>query len=77
MRVMIDSNTFLSAIVFDGMERLLLRTLVHSDHVLLLAKFSVSEVERVLRRKFPSMIQDYEDVLQSLDAEILPLPDKS
>ncbi len=77
MRVMIDSNTFLSGIVFDGMERLLLRTLVHSDHVLLLAKFSVSEVERVLRRKFPSMIQDYEDVLQSLDAEILPLPDKS
>ena len=77
MRVMIDSNTFLSGIVFDGMERLLLRTLVHSDHVLLLAKFGVSEVERVLRRKFPSMIQDYEDVLQSLDAEILPLPDKS
>lgn len=77
MRVMIDSNTFLSGIVFDGMERLLLRTLVHSDHVLLLAKFSVSEVERVLRRKFPSMIQDYKNVLQSLDAEILPLPDKS
>jgi len=45
--------------------------------VLLLAKFSASEVERVLRRKFPSMIQDYEDVLQSLDAEILPFPDKS
>ena len=70
MRVMIDSNTFLSGIVFDGMERLLLRTLVHSDHVLLLANFSVSEVERALRRKFPSMIEDYEDVLQSLDVEM-------
>ncbi|MGC9322331.1 MAG: putative toxin-antitoxin system toxin component, PIN family, partial [Kosmotogaceae bacterium] len=77
MRVMIDSNTFLSGIAFDGMERLLLRALVHSDHVLLLAKFSLSEVERVLRRKFPNTIEDYEDVLQSIDAEILPLPDKS
>ncbi|PNE22886.1 hypothetical protein V511_05885 [Mesotoga sp. Brook.08.YT.4.2.5.1] len=79
MRVMIDSNTFLSGIVFDGMERLLLHTMVHSNHVLLLAKFSVSEVERVLRRKFPGVIEDYdyEDILESLDAEILPFPDKS
>ena len=79
MRVMIDSNTFLSCIVFDGMERLLLHTMVHSNHVLLLAKFSVSEVERVLRRKFPGVIEDYdyEDILESLDAEILPFPDKS
>ncbi len=77
MRVMIDSNTFLSGIVFDGMERLLPRTLVHSDHALLLAKFSVSEVGRVMRRKFPGMIEDYEDVLQSLDGEILFFPDKS
>jgi predicted nucleic acid-binding protein len=74
---MIDSNTFLSGIVFDGMERLLPRTLVHSDHALLLAKFSVSEVGRVMRRKFPGMIEDYEDVLQSPDAEILFFPDKS
>jgi hypothetical protein len=73
---MIDSNTFLSGIVFDGMERLLLRTLIHSDHVLLLAKFIVSKVDRVLKRKFPSMIQDYENVLQSLDAEILPFQTK-
>ena len=79
MRVMIDSNTFLSGIVFDGMEGLLLHTMVHSNHVLLLAKFSVSEVERVLRRKFPGVIEDYdyEDILESLDAEILPFPDRS
>ena len=79
MRVMIDSNTFLSGIVFDGMERLLLHNMVHSNHVLLLAKFSVSEVERVLRRKFPGVIEDYdyEDILESLDAEILPFPDRS
>ena len=57
-------------------ERLLLRTLIHSDHVLLLAKFIVSKVDRVLKRKFPSMIQDYENVLQSLDAEILPFQTK-
>jgi hypothetical protein len=76
MRVMIDSNTFLSGIVFNGIERLLLRTLVHSDDVLLLAKFIVSKVDRVLKRKFPSMIQDYENVLQSLDAEILPFQTK-
>ncbi len=77
MRVMIDSNTFLSGIVFDGMEGLLLHTMVHSNHVLLLARFSVSEVERVLRRKFPGVIEDYEDILESLDAEILPFPDRS
>jgi hypothetical protein len=74
---MIDSNTFLSGIVFDGMERLLLHTMVHSNHVLLLAKFSVSEVERVLRRKFPGVIEDYEDILQSLDAKILPFQTKA
>lgn len=77
MRVMIDSNTFLSGIVFDGMERLLLHNMVHSNHVLLLARFSVSEVERVLRRKFPGVIEDYEGILQSIDAEILPFPDRS
>ncbi|WP_292593939.1 hypothetical protein, partial [Mesotoga sp. UBA5847] len=77
MRVMIDSNTFLSGIVFDGMEGLLLHTMVHSNHVLLLARFSVSEVERVLRRKFPGVIEDYEGILQSIDAEILPFPDRS
>jgi hypothetical protein len=45
--------------------------------VLLLAKFIVSKVDRVLKRKFPSMIQDYENVLQSLDAEILPFQTKA
>ena len=71
MRIMVDSNTLISGIVFEGIERNLLRRIWQIGHTLVIAKYSLTEVDRVINSKFSGSSK----TLSILNAEIFPLPE--
>jgi len=63
MRIMVDSNTLVSGIVFEGIERNLLRRIWQIGHTLVIAKYSLMEVDRVINSKFPGSSKALENPL--------------
>lgn len=50
MRVMIDTNILISAIVFQNMDRLVEKL---QKHTLVISSYILDEAREVIRRKFP------------------------
>lgn len=63
MRIVIDSNVWVSALVFGGMPRKVLETVVQRGHTIVLSQEILTEVRRVLHAKFPDFTGDFEDLL--------------
>ncbi len=74
MRIMVDSSTLISGIVFDGGERNLLRRIWQHEHTIVLCKYILMEVDRVIKSKFPGGGKTLETLLSTLKTEVLPLP---
>ncbi|KUK89533.1 MAG: PilT protein domain protein [Thermotogales bacterium 46_20] len=74
MRIMVDSNTLISGIVFEGIERDLLRRIWQNEHTIVIAEYTLMEVDRVIGNKFPGSSRALENLLSILNAEIFPLP---
>jgi predicted nucleic acid-binding protein len=53
MRVMLDTNTIVSGVVFQGSERHLLHVIYAQGHTLVLSEYVFQETKQVLTRKFP------------------------
>ena len=74
MRVMIDTNVLISAIVFpnDRMDSLIFKASL--DHQLVLSSYIVDELLKVTERKFPSKIKDVDLFLTRLPYELVYTP---
>lgn len=76
MRVMIDSNIVISALLFpDGRIAALMRGLL-VKHSICIASFSLDEIEKVVRRKFPHELEVVDAFLNELPYEIIRTPDR-
>lgn len=73
-RVLVDSNVLVSALISENSPcRQLMQVLIH-DHHLILSTYSINEVSRVLKNKFPSKITEWDYMLTNLDCELVYTP---
>ena len=74
MRVMVDTNVLVSAIVFPNarMDAVIYKAAV--DHELVLSSYILDELLDVTRRKFPSKVADVETFLTRLPYELVYTP---
>lgn len=76
MRVLVDTNTLLSALVFpNGVTAHAFRCVLE-HHRLVLSTYVIDEAKRVVAKKFPSYIDVISRFLDSVACEIVYTPDK-
>lgn len=74
MRVMLDTNVLISALLFPGEKMNSLMRCVTTEHRLVLSSYIVGELIDVTRRKFPSKMQVIDRLLSSLPYELVYTP---
>src|SRR3990167_6973907 len=65
-RLVIDSNVWISALVFGGTPRHIFENIVRSGDAIIMSEEISSEIRRILKQKFPSFIVDFEELLVAL-----------
>lgn len=53
MRVMLDTNVLISALLFPGSKINAMMNCIFTQHQLVLSSYVVDELKRVVKRKFP------------------------
>ena len=74
MRVFVDTNTLLSAIVFPKGTTALAFQGVLAHHRLVLCTYVLEEAKRVIESKFPSFVKAFALFINSLDFELVYTP---
>ena len=60
MKLVIDTNVWISALVFGGNPRLIFELLVKNGHHLIVSEQLFTEIRRKLMDKFPDFLDDFE-----------------
>lgn len=71
MRIVIDSNVWISALVFGGNPRQVLERCVQEGIGIVLSEAIITEVRRNLGRKFADFLPDFEALLAALDTRLV------
>ncbi len=74
LRVFIDSNILVSAVLSESSLSSKLLTLLIEEHHLIICSYSITEVSKVIDRKFPEHIAKWDKFLTSLEFEIAYTP---
>ncbi|MBZ4654220.1 MAG: twitching motility protein PilT [Peptococcaceae bacterium] len=74
MRIMIDTNVLISAILFPGSSPTITLQKVIEKHNLVLCSHIIDEVHIVFERKFPEKIKNLERFLSKLSYELVYTP---
>ncbi|GMO48489.1 MAG: hypothetical protein Pg6C_11050 [Treponemataceae bacterium] len=76
MRVMLDTNVLISAVVFPNarMDALIYKAAL--DNQLVLCSYIVEELLEVTRRKFPAKVEDIDRFLDRLPYELVYTPEE-
>ena len=75
MRVLVDANVILSAILFPEGAAAAALTCVVSDHQLLLSLYTIHELRKVFERKFPDKTAALDSFLEALTYEQVETPE--
>lgn len=75
MRVMIDTNVLLSALLFPGRQMNTLIEKITTEHQLVLSSYVVDELMNVTRRKFKRKEQAVDSLLSRLPYELVYTPE--
>ena len=76
MRIMVDSNIVISALLFpNGQVSALMREML-LKHTICIASYSLNEMEKVVRRKFSDKLEIFDAFLNELPYEIIRTPDR-
>jgi len=73
-RLVIDSNVWISALVFGGQPRAVIDRVVQAGYTIVLSEYITAEVRRSLQRKFPDFLEDFEALLVALEQRIEVTP---
>ncbi len=71
MRVVIDSNVWISALVFGGNPRRIIKEAIDNGWAIVVSEEIFTEVRRIINTKFSDFVDDFE----SLQAVLLPYID--
>ena len=74
MRVMLDTNVLLSALLFPGARINQMMQSIFEEHRLVLSSFVVEELTYVVKRKFPKKPQAVESFLAAMSFELVYTP---
>ncbi len=76
MRIMIDTNILISALLFPSphMDRLMYK--ITTEHQLVLSSYIVEELMNVTRRKFPGQVEAVDILLSHLPYELVYTPEQ-
>lgn len=74
MRVMLDTNVLLSALLFPGERMDSLMRCIFEEHRLVLSSFVVEELHSVVERKFPTKTQAVDTLLSAMSYELVYTP---
>lgn len=74
MRVMLDTNVLISALLFPGGRMSALMDIIFTQHELVLSSYVVDELKRVVRRKFPTKLLAVEKLLLTMRYEYVYTP---
>lgn len=76
MRVMVDTNVIISALLFPQSRVSQILENIASHHTLVIASFVVDELRAVTAKKFPKMILAVERLLEKISYELVYTPNQ-
>ncbi len=74
MRIMLDTNVLLSALLFPGERMNRMMQCIFEEHRLVLSSFVVDELNYVVRRKFPGKLKTVDGLLAAMGFELVYTP---
>ena len=74
MRVMLDTNVLLSALLFPGERMNRMMQCIFEEHRLVLSSFVIDELAYVVERKFPAKTKSVDTLLASMGYELVYTP---
>ncbi len=74
IRVFLDANSLISAVLFDGVYRKALRLAIEKEFDLITTQYVIEEITVVLERKFPHAVNEVKAMLALIDLKIIPVP---
>ena len=60
MKIVVDSNVWISALVFGGNPRKVIECVLQNNHMLVVSPTLLKEIRHNIRSKFPGFSQDFE-----------------
>lgn len=73
-RVFVDSNILISAMLTDTSISRKLLLLLAEEHHLIICSYSITEVSRVLKKRFPNKLNEWDHFLSRLEFELAYTP---
>lgn len=73
-RVFVDSNVLISAIQSETSVSRKLLLLLSEDHHLIICSYSITEVSRIISKRFPSKLSEWDHFLTRLEFELIYTP---
>lgn len=74
MRIMLDTNVLISALLFPGAKMDAMMNCIFMQHQLVLSSYVVDELKSVVRRKFPKKEQAIDKLLMMISFEYVYTP---
>lgn len=74
MRIMLDTNVLISALLFPGGRMDVMMNCIFSQHQLVLSSYVVDELKSVVKRKFPKREKAIEKLLMMMSYEYVYTP---
>ena len=74
MRIMLDTNVLISALLFPGSKMDAMMNCIFTQHQLVLSSYVVNELKRVVRKKFPSKEAAINKLLMMMSFEYVYTP---
>ena len=76
MRIMIDTNVFISAFILSSHHLIKMIDAIAERHTIVLSTYVIDELKKVTKKKFPNKINLLDSFLQELPFELVYTPDK-
>ena len=73
-RVFVDSNVLISAIQSETSVSRKLLLLLSEDHQLIICSYSITEVSRIISKRFPNKLSEWDHFLTRLEFELVYTP---
>lgn len=74
MRIMLDTNVLISALLFPSPRMNQLFEVIVIDHTLVISSYVIEELHKVVERKFPSKVDIIENLLSRMSYELVYTP---
>ena len=76
MKVFVDTNILVSAILFPKSKVAEAFSIILKEHSLVICQYSIEELEEVFKNKFPTKIENLKRFMNELAYEIIDIPKK-